>query len=120
MHACARLLFCLILCSVTLPGTAQSTADLSGGDNKNAGLPEHALFSGTDIDSVQMDSGNLHIEIPLWQVKGRAGLDFWVKLIYDAKGWTSRTVIVPPVLGVPGIPQRTEYFITPSPSSNMQ
>jgi RHS repeat-associated protein len=120
MHACAGFLFCLILCSVTLPGTAQSTADLSGGDNKNAGLPEHALFSGTDIDSVQMDSGNLHIEIPLWQVKGRAGLDFWVKLVYDAKGWTSRTTIVPPVPGVPGTPQRTEYFIAPSPSSNMQ
>ena len=30
------------------------------------GFPPHGDFSGTDFENVQMNNGNLHIEIPLW------------------------------------------------------
>src|ERR1700722_19376435 len=52
----------------------------------NIGLPANGVFSGTDFDSVQLNNGNLHIEIPLWSTKGR-GLSVDYKYVYDNKGW---------------------------------
>src|SRR5215469_2480350 len=37
----------------------------------NIGLPPNGVFSGSDFDSVQINNGNLHIELPLWSMKGR-------------------------------------------------
>jgi len=51
------------------------------------GFPVHGVFSGSEFESVQMNNGNLHIEIPLWTVRGR-GLPVEMKMIYDNKGWT--------------------------------
>src|SRR5215475_13216777 len=51
------------------------------------GLPAHGIFSGNAFDSIQLNNGNLHIEIPLWSDKGR-GLDSSYSLVYDNKGWT--------------------------------
>ncbi|MBZ5720712.1 MAG: RHS repeat-associated core domain-containing protein [Acidobacteriia bacterium] len=45
------------------------------------------MFSGTDFDSVQLNNGNLHVEIPLWSLKGRGGLPVTFKYVYDNKGW---------------------------------
>lgn len=50
------------------------------------GLPAHGSFSGSDFDNVQLNNGNLHIEIPLYSVGGR-GLSVPVSLVYDSKGW---------------------------------
>src|SRR5258708_8309312 len=52
----------------------------------NIGLPPNGIFSGSDFDSVQLNNGNLHAEIPLWSIKGR-GLSPGFKLIFDNKGW---------------------------------
>jgi RHS repeat-associated protein len=50
------------------------------------GFPVHGVFSGSDFDSVQLNNGNLHIEIPLWKVNGR-GIPVAMKMIYDNKTW---------------------------------
>src|SRR5712692_395805 len=50
------------------------------------GFPEHADFSGSDFENVQLNNGNLHIEIPLWSATGR-GLPVGFKYVYDSAGW---------------------------------
>src|SRR5712692_10758103 len=50
------------------------------------GLPLHADFSGSDFENVQLNNGNLHIEIPLWSATGR-GLPVGFKYVYDSAGW---------------------------------
>src|SRR6267154_1484168 len=52
----------------------------------NIGLPENGVFTGSDFDTVQLNNGNLHIELPLWTLKGR-GLSGEFKFVYDNKGW---------------------------------
>src|SRR5947209_1902226 len=55
-------------------------------DPNPAGLPEHAIFHGTDVESVQVNNGNLHIEILLAEIKGR-GPSYTVKFVLDTKGY---------------------------------
>lgn len=50
------------------------------------GFPLSGVFQGSEIDTVQLNNGNLHIEIPIWSTKGR-GLDVGYKFIYDSKSW---------------------------------
>lgn len=52
----------------------------------NIGLPKNGDFSGSDFESVQLNNGNLHIEIPLWTIPGR-GLPVGFKYVYDDKGY---------------------------------
>src|SRR5271155_1936068 len=52
----------------------------------NVGLPENGVFSGSNFDSVQLNNDNLHIELPLFSVKGRNGLSVFSKYIYDSSG----------------------------------
>jgi len=42
-----------------------------------SGLPGKTavFFLGSDIESVQVTNGNLHVDIPIWGAKGR-GLDY--------------------------------------------
>jgi RHS repeat-associated protein len=54
------------------------------------GLPPHGSFDGSDFDTVQLNNGNLHIEIPLYSMGGR-GLSVPVSLVYDSKGWCEYT-----------------------------
>src|ERR1051326_5914756 len=54
----------------------------------NIGMPSNGVFSGSDFESVQLQNGNLHIDIPIWSQKGR-GLGTGSKFIYDSLGWTS-------------------------------
>jgi hypothetical protein len=61
------------------------TAQIQNGSN--IGKPENGLFSGNDIDNVQLNNRNLHIEIPLWSNGGRGGLGTSAKYVYDAKEW---------------------------------
>ena len=56
----------------------------------NIGFPENGAFDGDSFASVQMNNGNLHIEIPLWSSPGR-GLPVTEKFVYDNKGWYLRT-----------------------------
>src|SRR5258708_16498261 len=52
----------------------------------NIGLPANGAFDGSDFDSVQLNNGNLHIEIPLWSMKGRA-LPVGYKYVYHTNAW---------------------------------
>src|SRR5215469_5982560 len=54
----------------------------------NVGFPVNGVFVGSSIDSVQMNNGNLHIEIPLFSLPGRGKLPASYKLVYDNKSWT--------------------------------
>src|SRR5712692_6607919 len=50
------------------------------------GFPANGLFHGSNFDSVEVSSGNLHIAIPIWSDKGR-GLGAGYSYLYDNKGW---------------------------------
>lgn len=50
------------------------------------GFPPNGDFSGTDFENVQLNNGNLHIEIPLWNAAGR-GTGVGFKYVYDSLGW---------------------------------
>ena len=64
----------------------------------NTGTPENAILHGSDIESVQVNNGNLHVDIPIWSAKGR-GLDTSAHFVSDTKGWTYKTTC-DPVSGV--------------------
>lgn len=51
-------------------------------DAANAGLPWNGVFSGGSIDSVQLQTGNLHIDIPLLHLPG-IGMDTEFHFVYD-------------------------------------
>jgi RHS repeat-associated protein len=53
----------------------------------NAGFPPNGDFSGSEFDNVQVNNGNVHMEIPFWSTDGR-GLPVSYKYIYDSKGWS--------------------------------
>jgi hypothetical protein len=55
-------------------------------NNSNVGLPPNGTFEGTGIENVQVNNGNLHIEIPLFSLPGR-GMSVSVSYVYDSKGW---------------------------------
>lgn len=57
-------------------------------NSSNIGMPPNGVFSGSDFESVQLQNGNLHIDIPIWSMKGR-GLGTGSKFIYDSLGWTA-------------------------------
>ncbi|MCI0625315.1 MAG: hypothetical protein L0387_27340 [Acidobacteria bacterium] len=67
--------------------TALGAAQAQDVNNQlNIGLPPNGVFSGSAFDSVQLNNGNLHVEVPLASVSGR-GLPVDFKLVYDNKGW---------------------------------
>lgn len=73
----------LLICMST-PAQAQSVTN-----ELNIGLPPNGVFSGSAFDNIQLNNGNLHIEIPLVVLKGR-GLSKEYKYVYDNKGWQTR------------------------------
>src|SRR5262245_36764676 len=54
---------------------------------RSTGAPGHIL-NGTTIDTVDMSSGNLRINIPLLELPGR-GLNTEFVLAYNSKAWVS-------------------------------
>jgi YD repeat-containing protein len=55
-------------------------------DAANVGLPINGEFSGGSVDSVQLNNGNLHIDIPLLEVPG-VGIPVRIHFTYDSKIW---------------------------------
>ncbi|HEY2468934.1 MAG TPA: RHS repeat-associated core domain-containing protein [Terracidiphilus sp.] len=74
--------FPLVFTFSCLTGGAQ---DVTNGTN--TGYPEHAIFHGTEIEKVQLNNGDLHVQIPIYSAKGRHGLDTAGNYIYDNKEW---------------------------------
>ena len=82
------------------------------------GLPPHGAFDGSDFDTVQLNNGNLHIEIPLYSIGGR-GLSVPVSLVYDSKGFCEYTTN--PIQGTPinVYPRQICSTSTAPPAQNM-
>lgn len=55
-------------------------------DAGNVGVPINGAFSGSNIDSVQLNNGDLHIDIPLLDIPG-LGIPIHIHFIYDNKIW---------------------------------
>src|SRR5258707_13208389 len=76
----------VVLCLLSLSGFSLGQGAPNG---YQIGLPAHADFSGSDFENVQLNNGNLHIEIPLSSTPGR-GLSTSFKYVYDSKGWGTK------------------------------
>jgi YD repeat-containing protein len=59
-----------------------------GTPSTDIGLPINATFSGGQIDSVQLNNGNLHIDIPLLHLPG-IGMDTDIHYVYDSQALQS-------------------------------
>ncbi len=59
-------------------------------DIGNVGLPANGVFHGGSIDTVQLNNGNVHIDIPLLHLPG-IGLDTDIHLTYDSLVWNQAT-----------------------------
>jgi RHS repeat-associated protein len=80
LRAAIPLVYCLAFSRAPLFGQA-ATGPI------DIGFPPNAVFHGSDLDFVNLDNGNLHIEIPLWSTNGR-GMPVGYRLVYDSKGFT--------------------------------
>ncbi len=69
----------LLLCPMPL------MAQLSTSEER--GLPANSAFSGGDIDSVNLQNGNLHISIPIFSAKQRGGGTLSWSFVYDTQAW---------------------------------
>jgi YD repeat-containing protein len=81
---CRTGLISLMVLASSFPGVVQAQ---TANNSVNVGFPETGVFEGSDFDSVQMNNGNLHIQIPFSSIPGR-GLSWDVIDTYDNKGWT--------------------------------
>src|SRR5690348_8970705 len=78
----ASVLILLLACSLLSSG--QVANDL------NTGYPENSVFHGSEIENVQLQNGNLHVNIPIWSAAGR-GLNTSFNFIYNNHGYQLRT-----------------------------
>jgi hypothetical protein len=74
-----KALFLLVFTLATFPGRTMGQ-DIT--NSTNIGLPLNGIFDGSDFDNVQTANGNLHVQVPLFQVKGR-GPTMSLDLNYD-------------------------------------
>lgn len=70
-----------------------SSSALTVMNQTNTGFPENGVFHGSDLDSIRVDNGNLHVHIPIWATKGR-GLHTSASFVYDNKGWACSTTCI--------------------------
>src|SRR5260370_2177737 len=82
-RALAALMVLIWLVASALAQTVPGTEDI--------GLPNGAAYDGDKFENVQLNTGNLHIEIPLWSNGGR-GIPMGDKLVFDSKGYSFYTL----------------------------
>jgi YD repeat-containing protein len=75
-----------LLCPIALSGQVAYTPNVN-----NVGLPANGVFSGGSIDSVQLQNGNLHVDIPLLHLPG-IGMDTDIHFVYDNQLFNMTTV----------------------------
>jgi hypothetical protein len=59
-----------------------------------SGLPPYGSFHGSDFDQINLQNGNLHLEIPMFSVKQR-GKTFTWRFLYDSPEWKNFWVPMP-------------------------
>src|SRR5207302_8992023 len=74
----------LLIAFFSVPALAQDAINVA--NHNSIGFPQNGVFNGSDFDTVQLNNGNLHIEIPLWSLPGR-GPSAYLKMVYDSKSW---------------------------------
>jgi len=72
------------------------------------GYPDGGIFHGTEIESVDLTSGNLHIQIPVHQEKGR-GLNTGTSFVFDTHFWKFYTFCS----GLAGCTDVPSFSVTP-------
>ncbi len=60
-------------------------------DAGNVGVPINGVFSGSSVDAVQLNNGDLHIDIPLVDIQG-LGAPIHIHFIYDNKIWNYASI----------------------------
>jgi hypothetical protein len=78
---CIRLVTALAVAALPVLSCAQ----LSTAEEK--GVPSNSAFGGGDIDLVNLQNGNLHINIPIYSSTQRGGVNFKWALVYDTQIW---------------------------------
>ena len=63
-------------------------------DAGNVGVPINGAFSGSNIDSVQLNNGDLHIDIPLLDIPG-LGVPVRIHFIYYTRYGTTFPILPP-------------------------
>jgi hypothetical protein len=71
-----------VLCLWPVSARAQYTDD-----STLTGLPPFGSFHGSDFDSVLLQNGNLHVQIPILSLPMRNGKNFTWRYIYDTPAW---------------------------------
>ena len=73
------------IAAISLLHPVSSTAQAAYTPNvNNVGLPSTGVFSGGSIDSVQLQNGNLHVDIPLLHLPG-IGMDTDIHFVNDTQ-----------------------------------
>jgi RHS repeat-associated protein len=78
------LAFAFLLASLTA-NSPSASAQLTTVEEK--GLPSNSSFQVGDVDTVNLQNGNLHISIPLLDSKQRGGGSLGWSLVYDTQSW---------------------------------
>jgi len=86
-HLLLTLSFAVAIFISSLPCYAQTAYTPDVG---NVGLPSNGAFHGGSIDTIQLNNGNLHIDIPLLHLPG-IGMDSDFHLTYDSQIWNHAT-----------------------------
>jgi len=69
---------------------ATASAQTITADEK--GLPSNSAFSGGNVDTVNLQNGNLHISIPIATAAQRGGGTVQYSFVYDTQAWIKRWV----------------------------
>jgi hypothetical protein len=76
----------LVIC-----GSSGTTfAQLTSAEEK--GVPSESVFNGGQVDSVNLENGNLHISIPIATVAQRGGTVLEWEYVYDVQAWLKQWV----------------------------
>lgn len=89
-RSCTIVLAALIVFAFGVVAT-QIYAQTSSLPLNQVGLPDNGTFQAGTIDSIQLNNGNLHVDIPLLHLPG-IGMDTDIHFIYDNQVWTQQQV----------------------------
>src|SRR5207237_49157 len=92
IFACAILFACLV-CSISSPlllGQSPYTTQAN-----ETGMPAHGSFLASDIDSVNLANGALHVRIPFYSGKMRGNFSNSSGIRYESKFWVVNRAVNP-------------------------
>jgi RHS repeat-associated protein len=97
----------IIACLLLLLASAPAGGQLSTAEEK--GLPPNSVFSGGDVDAVNLQNGNLHISIPIATVAQRGGGKLEYQFVYDTQAWIKQ--YVPYICSNPQLCNPPGYYV---------